>query len=286
MANPRDKSPCPRGLCFACALIIFFASTASAKLTKDRRLLRHFDQIEVRGAVKVFVTQEQRLREAMVYAEDSILESVVTEVKGRTLVVEAGNVTRYAPRLPLIRIAFTAIEPVEVIVSAKKLEGVTIAGEGSFTGTNLEAKTFRVFSAGKGKVHLENLTADEVEVRMESDGDVTLKGGVVETLRANLSGKGSLRAIDLPALRAHVTITGEGNAEVRAENWLEAKLSAKGSLRYLGRPVNLFVQTDGEGRVERLDPLDDETTEDGEKKETQDPSAKQPTPSPPPAKKP
>ena len=68
-------------------------------------------------------------------------------------------------------------------------------------------KLFAPFSVGTGKVHLENLTADEVEVRMESDGDVILKGGVVERLRANLRGKGSLQAIDLPALRAHVFIS-------------------------------------------------------------------------------
>ncbi|MBG29475.1 MAG: hypothetical protein CMI31_05680 [Opitutae bacterium] len=260
MANPKDKRFL-KGFILACAWMTLLAASTSAKLTKERRLLRHFDNVEVRGSVKVFVTQENRLREAMVFAEDSILESVVTEVRGRTLVVEAGNVSRYAPRLPLIRIAFTATEPVEVIVSAKKIQGVTIAGAGSFTGTNLEAETFRVFSAGQGKIHLENLTADEVEVRMESDGDVTLKGGVVETLRADLSGNGSLRAIDLPALRAHLNLNGKGNAEVRAENWLEAKLTAQGNLRYLGRPVNVFVQNDGTGRVERLDPIEPENEE-------------------------
>ena len=111
---------------------------ASAKLSKERRLLRHFDKIEVRGTVNVFVTQEKRLREATVYADVSVLESVVTEVRGKTLVVEADNVVRYAPRLPFVRIAFTGIQPVEVIVSAKQLEGVTVSGEGGFTGKNID----------------------------------------------------------------------------------------------------------------------------------------------------
>ncbi|MFP6899723.1 MAG: head GIN domain-containing protein [Opitutales bacterium] len=228
------------------------------RLTKDSKLLRHFDRIEVRGAVNVYAKQEKRLRVATVYTDDSVLDSVVTEVRGRTLVVEADNVGKYAPRLPFVKIEFKAIQPVEVIISIKELQGVTVAGEGSFTGTNLHAKNFQVFSVGAGKVHLENLTADEVEVRIESDGDVILKGGVVERLRANLRGKGSLHAIDLPALRAHVFISGTGNASVRAENWLEAKLSGKGNLRYLGRPLNLFVQTDGTGQVERIDPPEDD----------------------------
>jgi hypothetical protein len=232
--------------------------SSHGKLTNERKLLRHFDRIEVRGSVNVFVVQEDRLRQATIYADESQIEAVVTEVRGRTLVIEADNVGRYAPRLPFIRIEFKAIQPVEVIVSAKELQGVTLVGEGGFTGTNLLAKTFRIFSAGVGKIHLENLTADEVEVRMESDGDVTLKGGVVKRLQVNLSGKGSLQAIDLPALRTEVTISGQGNASVRAENWLEAKLSGSGNLRYLGRPVNVFVQADQEGQVQRMDPADEE----------------------------
>ncbi len=239
-------------------LLAAIAPAVLGKLSEERRLLRHFNQIEVRGSVNVFVTQDARLREARVFADDSVLESVVTEVRGRTLVVEAKNIDTYAPRLPFVRIEFKAIQPVEVIVSMKELEGVTVAGEGSFTGTNLKAKTFRIFSAGTGKVHLENLTADKVEARMESDGDVFLKGGVVERLQVDVSGQGSLRAIDLPALRAHVNLTGSGGAAVRAENWLEAKLSGTGNLRYLGRPVNVFVQTDGAGRVERIDPVEED----------------------------
>lgn len=249
-------------LAFACA-----SPPSFAKLTKERRLLRHFDGIEVRGTVNVFVTQEKRLREAMVYADDSVLESVVTEVRGRTLVVEAQNVSTYKPRLPFVRIAFTAIQPVEVIVSTEELGSVTVTGEGGFTGANLKAKTFRVFSVGTGKVHLDNLTADEVEVRMESDGDVFLKGGVVEQLRVNMTGKGSLRAIDLPALRTHVSISGSGDAEVRAENWLEARLAGKGDLRYLGHPVNTFLQADGEGQIQRIDPAEAADTPFPRKKE-------------------
>lgn len=243
-----------------------------AKLTKERRLLRHFDNIEARGAVKVFVVQEKRLRQATVYGDDSVLESIVTDVRGKTLVIEANNVTKYAPRLPLVRIAFTATHPVEVIVSAKELKSVTVAGEAEFTATNLTAKatglqkkTFNVFSAGSGKIHLENLTADAVVARLESDGDVTIKGGVVERLDADLRGKGSLRAIDLPALRAHVSISGSGNAELRAENWLDAKLTGTGNLYYLGRPLNLFLQADNQGRVEAIDP--EETLEAPAKEE-------------------
>ena len=259
MAKLATDVLCGKAAILTC-MFALFASPTFGKLSKERRLLRHFDRFEVRGAVIVFVVQEKRLREATVYADDSLLETVVTEVRGRTLVVEADNVGSYAPRLPFIRIEFKAIQPIEVIVSAKELQGVTVAGEGSFTGTNLLAKTFEVFSAGIGKVHLENLTADEVNVRMESDGDVTLKGGVVERLQVKLSGKGNLQAIDLPALRTNVTINGSGNAAVRPEKWLEAKLSGKGNLRYLGRPGKVFVQTEGAGRVERLDPADDEET--------------------------
>ena len=251
----------PRGTLLVAGILATTGIFSHGKLTKESKLLRHFDRIEVRGAVNVYAKQEKRLRVATVYTDDSVLESVVTEVRGRTLVVEADNVGKYAPRLPLVRIEFKAIQPVEVIVSIKELQGVIVAGEGSFTGTNLQAKNFDVFSAGTGKIHLENLTADEVEVRMESAGDVILKGGVVERLRANLRGKGSLQAIDLPALRAHVFMSGTGNAAVRAENWLEAKLSGTGNLRYLGRPLNVFVQRDGEGQVERIDPPEDDVGE-------------------------
>ncbi len=257
MAKAAIRKILQGALLVACILATTSISS-HGKLTKSSKLLRHFDRIEVRGAVNVFAKQEKRLRVATIYTDESILDSVVTEVRGRTLVVEADNVGKYAPRLPLVRIEFKAIQPVEVIVSIKELQGVVVAGEGSFTGTNLQAKNFEVFSAGTGKVHLENLTADEVEVRMESGGDVILKGGVVERLRANLRGKGSLQAIDLPALRAHVFMSGTGNANVRAENWLEAKLSGTGNLRYLGRPLNVFVQTDGEGQIERIDPPEED----------------------------
>ena len=62
---------------------------------------------------------------------------------------------------------------------------------------------------------------------------------------------------------------------VRAENWLEAKLSGKGNLRYLGRPVNVFVQTNGEGRAERIDPVEEEDAGIPAKDETSPPPAKE-----------
>lgn len=224
------------------------------ELAQDRRLLFHFDKIEVRGEIDVFLKQSKRLRECLVYADKEIVTSVTTKVSERTLIVDANNTYDLKRRLPFLRINAKRVFPVEVIISVRDLSEISLTGNGNLYGSGTRSMRLKLFSGGSGKLDLRNFSANSVEVIQDGSGDVVLMGDGVDKIDAVLSGTGSLHAGDLPAGNAKISLRGEGNAYLTALDFLDAGMLGSGNVFLHDKPRQSVIRTNGTGVVRDVIP--------------------------------
>ena len=72
-------------------LLMSFSGSLTAEITIQKKLLFFFDRIEVRGNVDVFLVEGKRLREASIYADAEIIDSIQVRVSQKTLFIDANK---------------------------------------------------------------------------------------------------------------------------------------------------------------------------------------------------
>jgi hypothetical protein len=184
----------------------------SGDMVTESREVSGFDEIAVFGSgeVVVDVTGTESLS---IEAEDNIMPLLTTEVRNGVLELEVeGNVS------PTRDITYT--------ITAATLTGVSIAGSGDVTATDVES--------------------DEFEVEIAGSGDVS-PAGTVGALSIEIAGSGRYRGEDLMAASAAVEVAGSGDVVVNATDELAIVIAGSGSVEYLGTPtVEQSVSGSGE----------------------------------------
>jgi hypothetical protein len=231
------------------AAFLYLCLSASGELSTQRRLLFFFDKIEVNGEVDVFLGEGKRNREATVYADSEIIDSVITRVRDKTLYLEANNTYELARRLPFLKLNAKRKFPVEIIVSIDKLKEIRVHGASNLTSTGLSSGNLSIFSTSSGKLHLENLDCPTLLLRHEGDGTIVLKGERVSQLKAQILGDGSLRGEDLLVERATLIHKGKGFAHLSPQAWLDARMHGPGNLLLHKKPEKMVVDQAGEGTI-------------------------------------
>ena len=219
------------------------------ELTSERRLLFHFDKIEVNGEIDVFLGKGKRNRETTVYADSEIIGSVVTQVRDRTLYLEANNTYELARRLPFLMLRARRSFPIEVLVSIDKLSEIRLHGRSSLTSVGLRSPRLSVFSSSTGRLHLEGLDSPTLLLRHEGAGEVVLKGGGLGQLEAQVLGDGTLRAEEIPIERALLVHKGKGPVHLAPETWLDARMKSSGNLILHRSPEKMVVDQTGQGII-------------------------------------
>ena len=156
-------------------LLLLPFSILHSELISKKKLLFHFDKIEVNGKVDVFLTSGKRTREAKIYADSEIIDSVVTHVSQKTLYIDANNSYKLSRRLPFIRLKAERTFPVEVIISIDKLSEIRLLGQSSLTTQKLVSRDLSLFTSSTGKMHLENISIPELTIIHNGTGDIVLK---------------------------------------------------------------------------------------------------------------
>jgi Putative auto-transporter adhesin, head GIN domain len=104
-------------------------------------------------------------------------------------------------------------------------------------------------ASGSGDVDADGISGDAFAVRSDGSADVSLDGAV-RRLTLELAGSGDARLAGLAARDARVSVSGSGDADVRAARRLDAWVDGSGDLRYHGHPA-LSRHVHGSGVVSR-----------------------------------
>ncbi|MDG1174023.1 MAG: DUF2807 domain-containing protein [Opitutales bacterium] len=219
-------------------------------IESKRKLMLHFDKIEVKGALQVFIEPGNRNREIEYFASSEIIDSIEARVLGRTLYLEANNSFDLSRRIPLIRVSAQRIFPVEIMVKIDSLKEVRLHDQSNVVVKGVKSDKMLLFSNSSGTLLVDSLKCPALELRQEGSGSVILRGRETHFLKATVFNEGELRGEELFLDRAEVTHHGTGNLFLAPDKWLDLKLNGTGNLTLLEKPDGRVVKkSKGSGSV-------------------------------------
>jgi hypothetical protein len=180
----------------------------------EARTVGSFSKIDLSGSPDVEVTVGPATS-VTVTADDNIVSIIETKVSGSTLSIDS-------------RSNYSSHVDVKVKITVPTLEGVSVSGSGN--------------------IHVTGLKADAMEAGITGSGNVDLNG-VADQLKAHITGSGDLRADELSAKHVRVTVTGSGDATIRATEELDATVTGSGDVHYSGDPPQVHKNVTGSGDI-------------------------------------
>ena len=223
-------------------LAIILIPSANGLVESKKKLLFHFDKIEIRGAIQVFVEPGRRNREIEYFANSEIIDSVQSRVVGRTLFLDANNTFDLSRRIPLIRISAQRVFPVEIMVSIESLKEARLHDQSSLVLKGVEADKILLFSNSSGSLLVDSIKCPVINLRQEGTGPVILRGRDTDLLNATVFNSGELRGEELFLDQAVIRHHGSGSLFLAPERWLDLKLTGTGSLTLLEKPEGRVIK--------------------------------------------
>jgi hypothetical protein len=206
------------------------------KVTRSERNVGSFTGIKVSAGIDVYLKQGDH--EAItVEADENLHEYIITVVKGGILHVYK-------------EVNFRDTEEERVYVTIKEIKSVETSSAGDVVGESpLRSERLELSASSAGDITLE-IFAKEVEVDISSSGDMTLSGET-DNLNADLSSAGDLKAYDLKARVADLSVSSAGDAEINVSERITASASSAGDIYYTGDPKYLDVHASSAGGVHK-----------------------------------
>ena len=130
-------------------------------------------------------------------ADENLLPLIVTTVSRGTLHIRGHRGQHIAPTL------------LRIVVQARQLDLLALAGAGSISGDGLKAAALTVDVGGSGSVSLQRAEVDQLSVSVGGSGSVNL-AGKARALKVSVAGAGNVAAGSLQADEARVSIAGSG----------------------------------------------------------------------------
>lgn len=216
----------------------FRVVTGSGHVATESRAVSGFSAVELSGFGELTITQGDN-ESLSVEAEDNFLPLILTEVRGKTLVIRIQQFTTLNPT-----------KPIRYDVKLKNVNALTLSGAGSVRSDAVKAERLNLTVSGAGNLNLKNIKATDLAVTSSGVGNLELAGEITGQ-NVTLSGLGNYRAGDLKSKTARVNVSGAGNATLWASDSLDINISGAGSVEYYGSP-EVTRKISGLGSVKSL----------------------------------
>lgn len=138
----------------------------------------------------------------------------------------------------------------KVVVNAKTVEGLSVAGSGDLRAAKLQSANLKVSIAGSGDAHITHLDADLLKVSIAGSGNFAASGKA-KTVETSIAGSGDLKIGKLEANTVKVSVAGSGDATVWAKEALKISVAGSGDVKYYG-DAQVSKSVAGSGSVKRL----------------------------------
>ncbi len=186
----------------------------SDETASESRDVSGFEEVELRGVGNLSIQQGDS-ESLTVEAEEDVLPKIRTKVKNNRLIIG-----------PKRNTTIDTTKPIIYELTVKDLSALEVSGPGD--------------------VEAEDISTDELAVKINGTGDVEVSGET-DSQNVEISGSGDYQAEDLESEQAEVDVVGTGSAIVNVSDELDAKVSGTGSVEYVGDPtVNQDVSGTGE----------------------------------------
>ena len=208
----------------------------SGKLTTETVTIPAYDKIALTGFMDVHLVAGKE-GQIKVTAEDNLHEYLNIAVKNGTLNISIKS-----------GFSLRTKKDIDITVPVEGISGVHVVGSGDMdTERIIQAPTFKASVTGSGDLNLK-VEATKVAATIMGSGDLMLSGAT-ERLSVVITGSGDFKGLDLSANDTEVTISGSGDAKVRAKTILKATIIGSGDIAYKGNPKEINKKVMGSGNI-------------------------------------
>lgn len=224
---------------------------------RERREVAAFRAVELRYFGQLHLTQGPEPG-VEVEGDPDVLAKVHARVSGNTLILEIGE--NWLERLTS-GVMLIANRPLHYHVTAPAFDRIAVSGKGEVDAAELRGPHLELVASGLADMRLDGLEVDTLQAQISGRGTFDLKGQAGE-LSLRVSGSGEVQGGALACQEAEVRVSGQGNATLRVAKRLDVRISGIGHVRYHGDPV-VTRAISGAGEVTRVQDGSGEGTESG-----------------------
>jgi hypothetical protein len=212
----------------------------SGNITSETRTVSGFRNIDVSGAIDVFIKQDS-VTSVKVEADDNIQQYVQVHTQGSALEIYTDRGLR-----------LSTSRKIKVYVTNPAFDGFKISGASSVIGENEinsgDRISLHLSGASEGRL---DINAPKVLIDISGASSANLRGRTKD-LEANASGASKIRAYDLLSENADVDVNGASHADIYASVSLDGEASGASGVNYRGNASN-SVRTSGASHVSKKD---------------------------------
>ena len=137
-----------------------------------------------------------------------------------------------------------------IVVQAKDIDHVTLAGSGAIEAASLHAPKLKFDLGGSGSINVKSMDSESVSIAIGGSGNFKGAGNAGE-LSVSIGGSGDVQAGKLKANSASVSVAGSGQATIWARDSISATIAGSGDINYYGDP-KVSTSIVGSGSTKRL----------------------------------
>ena len=202
------------------------AVAGSGVVSSETRKVSGFDMISIKFPADITIKQGTS-ESIVIEAEDNLLPQLGTDVRNGALYFE-NTEKNWRERV-------NPTKPVLLTITVTDLSQVNFSSAGKMFIESLEVDELEIAVSGAGDITITNLSTDQLGVSLSGAGNIQADGSANE-LSLGISGFGNFNGGTLQSQNAEVRISGAGNATVWVEQELDARISGAGSVDYYGNP--------------------------------------------------
>ena len=210
--------------------------SGNGEVVTESRRMPVYDKLSVTGPFRVEIVQG-KLPEVKVTTDENLMQAIDIFVKGGRLTI------RTHPDFQI-----EDYTRMHILVPAEYLSDIKLTGSGNITAEYVfNWNNLKLSITGSGEMNFET-NMKNISVSVTGSGEAKLQGQT-DKLKISITGSGEVDARKLEARTAEVTITGSGNAYIKASAKLVAKIFGAGYVYYYEEPDNLKTKILGSGEV-------------------------------------
>jgi hypothetical protein len=209
----------------------------SGKLVSKNWNLTDFTRVEAGHGFTLKLTQAAA-QGIEIRIDDNLIEHLRVEKRGRTLVIGMNSAYNYN----------VDSDSMQAVIVMPKLEGLCLSGaaHAQFKGLTVSER-FELDLSGASGVRGQ-LTTKHLDADLSGASTMDLTGSA-ERAELELSGASQAKLKDFKLGEARVNLSGASDAKLLVSGRLSGDASGASSLRYLGKPQQVAVDTSGASSI-------------------------------------
>lgn len=212
----------------------------NGKITKITRTTADYNAIKCAGFMD-FELVKGTEGTIIIEGEENLLEYIVTEVQGQSLVVKVENG---------VNLKTGWNKEIKITIPFEDIEKVSLAGSGDVWNKDvIDMDELNVELSGSGDINLKVKT-NSLSSALTGSGDINITGDT-NNLVTKVTGSGDFHGYELNSNNTEAYITGSGDIKVVSNDMLKARVTGSGDIKYKGNPDKEDTKVAGSGSISK-----------------------------------